>query len=98
MHKARTVRREFVLAISFMAACVSVPAQAANLYRGMSLYENHCTDCHESRVHIREIRKAKSLEEIERIIQRWAKVLELEWTRDETRDVLHYLNDRYYKY
>jgi len=73
-------------------------AQEANHLRGMNLYENHCTKCHESRVHIRDDRKAKSLQEIRAYIQRWINVEQLDWTESEIDDVLQYLNTEYYKY
>lgn len=73
-------------------------AQSASPLRGMELYENHCTVCHESQVHIREKRKGKSLVQVEAWIRRWAGELRLGWTDVEVRDVLHYLNSQYYKY
>lgn len=74
-----------------------VLAQSSPL-RGMELYENHCTGCHASRVHISEKRKAKSLAQVESWIRRWAKELKLPWTDEEVKEVLTYLNQRYYQY
>ena len=64
----------------------------------MNLYENHCTKCHTSVVHVSEKRKAASLEEIEAYIRRWMAYEELTWTDDEIFGVLRHLNARYYRY
>ena len=64
----------------------------------MELYENHCSGCHVSRVHIREKRKARSLAEVESWIWQWTKELKLPWTQEEVKEVLAYLNARYYRY
>ncbi len=74
-----------------------VLAQSSPL-RGMELYENHCTACHTSQAHIREKHKAKSLAQIESWIRHWVKELKLPWTDEEVKEVLTYLNLRYYKY
>lgn len=65
--------------------------------RGQLLYENHCTRCHESVVHIREQRKAASLNELYKWTIKWSAAEKLTWTGDETRDVVDYLNREYYK-
>ena len=75
-----------------------ITSHGANPGRGRALYENHCLECHESRVHITEKRKAKTLVQIRTAIWRWMAEKELEWTEEEVTDVLHYLNARYYKY
>ena len=66
--------------------------------RGHLLYENHCTSCHESRVHIREKRKAKNFKELSQLASQRADWLNLGWSRLEKNDVIHYLNERYYRY
>jgi len=72
--------------------------QPGNYLRGHDLYGNHCIECHESVVHVREDHKAKSIEEIEAFIIRWSSYRNLSWNREDISDVLHYLNTRYYKY
>ena len=71
--------------------------RAADAERGRLLYENHCTVCHTSVVHLREQRKATSREEIQAWIRRWQKELNLQWGTVEVDDVTEYLNDRYYR-
>jgi len=72
-------------------------ARAADSARGKLLYENHCTVCHTSVVHIRDNRKARSRDEIRTWVQRWSKELGLQWGSAEVDDVIDYLNGRYYK-
>ncbi|NIM27483.1 MAG: cytochrome c [Gammaproteobacteria bacterium] len=71
--------------------------RAADPERGRLLYENHCTGCHTSVVHLREQRKATTREEIQSWIRRWQAQLELQWDATEVDDVTEYLNERYYQ-
>jgi cytochrome c5 len=70
---------------------------AADAERGRLLYENHCTVCHTSVVHVREQRKAASREEIQSWIRRWQQELGLQWGTMEVDDVTEFLNERYYR-
>lgn len=70
----------------------------ADAERGRLLYENHCTVCHTSTVHIRDDRKSKSPADVRSWIQRWSGELKLNWSKDELADVYRHLNDRYYKF
>lgn len=69
----------------------------AGAARGELLYENHCTVCHQSTVHIRANRKAKSITDIRGWAARWAGELKLNWTSDDIDDVAEFLAKRYYK-
>ncbi len=70
--------------------------RAADAERGRLLYENHCTVCHTSVVHLREQRKATSRAEIQTWVRRWQQELGLQWGTLEVDDVTEHLNDRYY--
>lgn len=74
----------------------AVPAQGSDLARGAALYQNHCTTCHESQVHIRDQPKANTLAELRLQVTRWANEIHQEWGPDEIDDVFHYLNVTYY--
>jgi mono/diheme cytochrome c family protein len=65
--------------------------------RGQSLYEDHCQACHTSIVHVRETRKARTMKDLEHWVTHWSDELNLPWGADEVRDVVDYLNIRYYK-
>ena len=64
--------------------------------RGGLLYENHCTSCHESQVHIRKNHIAHSLAGVRWQVARWADELHLAWGGDEISDVSHFLYDSFY--
>lgn len=65
--------------------------------RGQLLYENHCTRCHESVVHVRNHRKAANLNELYQWTTKWAAAEKLAWSGDEIRDVVDYLNREFYQ-
>lgn len=73
------------------------PILTAAASRGELLYENHCTGCHDSTVHIRANRKAKSITDLRGWAARWAGELKLNWSSDDIDDVAEYLARRYYK-
>jgi cytochrome c5 len=76
----------------------SAPTPEIAPTRGQMLYENHCTRCHESTVHIREARRATSIKALESWVIRWSDQQQLDWGPGEVRDVVDYLNRRYYKF
>ena len=65
--------------------------------RGEMLYTNHCQVCHESNVHVREHRKAKSIVDIIGWVTRWSSHLKLDWNIDDINEVAYFLNEKYYK-
>lgn len=91
---------------SVMAAVAAAPARSANAAtlvaasssRGQMLYENNCTTCHESIVHIRKNHRAKSTADLRRWVRRWAGELKLNWSDEEVNDVVEFLARRFYKY
>ncbi len=68
------------------------------LPRGQMLYENHCGVCHDSRIHIRENRKVKSIEDIRYWINRWTTYLKLHWSEEEKNAVANHLGKKYYRF
>lgn len=66
--------------------------------RGRLLYENHCTECHASQVHIRRHSKARTIGDLRRWVGHWARQLQLDWTAQEIGDVVFYLNQTFYHY
>lgn len=71
--------------------------QAEAVSRGRLLYENHCTRCHASVLHVRENRRADSLRVLEGWVRRWSGEEKLNWGDDEIVEVVDYLNRRYYQ-
>jgi len=72
------------------------PKQFAS--RGQLLYQNHCTVCHESNVHIRKKRKARNIADIHQWVSKWATHRKLEWSAEEINDVVNFVNQKYYHY
>jgi len=85
-----------VLPIIFWLVTVASPAAPANTERGRLLYENHCRDCHESSLHIREVQAANSLQAVRAQGARWQEVLKLQWSAEDVGDVAEYLNATWY--
>ena len=77
---------------------VPVPVPVPVPARGQLLYENHCTVCHASVVHLRTDRRAKSLPEIRTWVMHWSGYLKLRWGKEEVDDVVNHLNQQFYKF
>lgn len=72
------------------------PAYAAS--RGQLLYENHCTRCHTSTLHVRKARHADSMKALHGWVIRWSSEEKLNWGEEEIAEVVEYLDRRYYKF
>ena len=66
--------------------------------RGQLLYDNHCTTCHESLVHIRIRQQVTSMPSLRNQVTRWAAYAKLRWSKDEIEEVARYLNTQFYKF
>lgn len=98
---ARAVnRRSGVLATALAALVLSCAtasaAQTADAERGKVLYETRCSGCHESSVHQRNARKAKSFAGVRAQVLRWSEQVGGIWSADEVDSVTQFLNRRYY--
>jgi mono/diheme cytochrome c family protein len=79
-------------------AALSGSASAADPGRGSALYETRCSACHESSVHQRSARKAKSFDGLRAQVLRWSAEAGGSWSSDEIDDVTLYLNQLYYRF
>jgi len=75
---------------------LSPSSHSADTQRGQLLYENHCRGCHDSRAHIRNDRRANTLNDVREWVTKWSSTLKLGWSKDERDDVAGYLYGRYY--
>jgi mono/diheme cytochrome c family protein len=82
----------------FLGLGFAVGASAGDVARGRLLYENHCMACHRSVVHIREDRKATTIEALRDQVRRWSGNAGLVWSDDEIEDVVLYLDSRFYHF
>lgn len=66
--------------------------------RGQLLYENHCTRCHTSTLHVRKARHADSMKALQDWVIRWSSEEKLNWSEEDIAEVVDYLDRRYYKF
>lgn len=86
-----------VLAIS-VSAGLSTAQAAGTVERGKLLYETRCVACHESSVHNRAARKAKSFNTLRAQVQRWSQEVGGSWRESEIDDISLYLNQSFYRF
>lgn len=98
MINKKDARFRGVFTAALITLCLSTSAESDDSVRGKLLYENHCLDCHESVVHMRDNHKVKSLDDLRAQVIRWAQDQKLEWGEVEVSDVVDYLDERYYHY
>lgn len=82
------------VALFFVATAVG----AGDLERGKLLYNARCVGCHDKSVHVRESRKALTIEGIRAQVRRWDAFMGGAWGQAEVDDVATYLNELYYKF
>lgn len=85
-------------ALALWLALAAAPLQAESEERAAMLYDNHCTGCHTSAVHIRERNKARSLPQVEEWVRYWSLAQGLGWSEADVAAVVRLLNDRHYHY
>lgn len=73
-------------------------AAAENLARGRALYENHCVVCHTPKIHTRPNRLPLNIEDLQQIVNHWAKQEGLRWSEEDTADVVWFLNQTKYRF
>jgi len=93
------IRRSGMLAGVLALVLAGLPqARAEDAAQGKTLYETRCTDCHESSVHQRSARKAKSYAGVRAQVARWSEQTGGPWSKEEIDSVTYYLNQRYYHF
>ncbi|BAQ17799.1 hypothetical protein [Methyloceanibacter caenitepidi] len=78
-----------------MAQASSLPGDSAN---GKRLYDTHCTECHDTSVLSRSDRAVQSLDQLREQLSSCSHMANAEFSADETRDLLKYLNDEFYHF
>jgi mono/diheme cytochrome c family protein len=66
-------------------------ALGADVERGRLLYETHCIECHDSRVHKRDSKIATNYDEIRGQVLRWQSNIFLRWSTYDIDSVTTYL-------
>ena len=74
----------------------ALAAQAQEPDPGEMLYQNHCTECHESTLHVREHTKVATRADLDAFVRRWSDFKQLGWSDTERNAVGDYLNQSFY--
>jgi len=86
------------IAAVVIAGGASWQSAAADIDRGMVLYEARCVACHSTSVHNRAARKAKSFADVREWVSRWSNFLGSDWGPTEVDDVTRYVNEKFYNF
>lgn len=73
-------------------------AQAADIKRGEKLHNDRCMRCHGNEVYTRGDRRIKSLDKLGAQVRFCKNQTGVMWFDDEVDDVIHYLNQSFYKF
>ena len=98
MRQDQAQRFNAAMNFALLAVTLAATAPAPDAARGAMLYENHCTICHTSVVHVREDHRATSDVEVESWVRRWSADRKLGWSEQEINDVTSYLLTTFYKF
>lgn len=94
-----TPLRRILFAAALIAAALPAPAQPApSPTRGQLLYETHCIECHNSQMHWRNGRKARSWATLKAQVIRWQEAARLGWDEADVDEVTRYLNAIVYRF
>ena len=72
-------------------------ALSADLERGRSLHETHCSMCHDSVAYKRDKKVAATYESVRAQVVRWQTNTSLRWTDEDIDNVTAYLAKTFYK-
>ncbi len=70
----------------------------ADVGHGKALEEQSCTKCHDNSVYSRPDRRIKSLAALQQRVNMCKKQAGAEWDKEETADVVEYLNTEFYRF
>lgn len=86
-------------------ACFSLAAfadadtdQEKQLKHGEKMHTEHCYKCHSDKVYTRDNRLVKSLNALSKQVVRCKDNLGVPWFDEDTTAVVHFLNEKYYKF
>ena len=87
-----------LLALSLLPLLMATGAHAADLARGEQLHNDRCLRCHGTEVYTRSDRRIKSLDKLGAQVRFCKDQTGVMWFDDEVDDVIHYLNQAFYKF
>jgi mono/diheme cytochrome c family protein len=80
------------------AATLAAPAARADAAAGQQLHDRHCQSCHGTEVYTRDNRRVGSYVALEGQVKRCQGAAGAAWNRQQTADVIDYLNTAFYKF
>ncbi len=87
-----------IAAIVLAAGSAVAHALPGDAQRGEQLHQTHCTGCHDPSVYTRANRQIGSLPALHEQINACGHNLPRRFSADEVRDLVKYLNERYYRF
>lgn len=88
-----------LLVCSSYIASAETGKEQKNLYNhGNEMHTNHCLKCHTDSVYTRENRFVKSLNALGKQVVRCKNNTGTPWYDEDTEAVVHFLNEKYYKF
>jgi len=76
----------------------AIAALPGDLAQGQRLHETNCSGCHDTGVYTRENRRIRSLDALRQQIDACGHMAKKDFSPGETRDLLKYLNERFYRF
>lgn len=84
--------------VALLMPVSSVAALPGDAAKGQRLHEASCSGCHDSGVYTRGDRRVRSLDALRRQIEACGHMAKQDFSPAQTRDLLKYLNERYYRF
>ncbi len=79
-----------------LLALPALAVQAQEPDVGEMLYQNHCTECHESTLHVRAQTKVETRADLDAYVRQWSDYKQLGWSDTERNAVADYLDQTFY--
>lgn len=87
-----------IAALALATAAAAAHALPGDARRGEQLHQAHCTGCHDASVYTRKNRQIGDLQALHEQINACGHNLPRRFSADEVRDLVKYLNDRFYRF
>jgi CxxC motif-containing protein (DUF1111 family) len=82
----------------FTANADEVTDKDKQLEHGKKMHNEHCYKCHTDKVYTRDDRFVKSLNALSKQVVRCKDNLGIPWFDEDTEAVVHFLNEKYYRF
>ena len=96
------ILRHLPLALLLSCSHLALADEGTNTQKqfehGQKMHAQHCTKCHADEVYTRENRFVKSLDALSKQVLRCKNNTGAPWFDEDTEAVVHFLNEKYYKF